>query len=179
MHRMNDELADWIIRVVTELCEICTPDMFVFGEDMSYNHGPMLSRQLFDEFLLPYYRRVVPVLKDLGMPVIIDSDGDITEPSSWFDAAGLDGILPLERQAGVDLARLRETLPRQRYIGAFDKMVMPRGEDAMRAEFERLLPVAQQGGFIISVDHQTPPGVSLENYRIYVRLLAEYAGKVS
>jgi hypothetical protein len=30
------------------------------------------------------------------------------------------------------------------------------------------------GGFIPSVDHQTPPGVSLEQYRVYLRLLAEY-----
>ena len=32
----------------------------------------------------------------------------------------------------------------------------------MREEFERLLPVMRQGGFLPSVDHQTPPGVSLE-----------------
>jgi hypothetical protein len=30
------------------------------------------------------------------------------------------------------------------------------------------------GGFIPSVDHQTPPGVSLEQYRCYLRLLDEY-----
>ncbi len=56
-------------------------------------------------------------------------------------------------------------------------MVMSRGEAAMRAEFERLLPLMRQGGFIPSVDHQTPPGVSLENYRIYLKLLKEYSEK--
>lgn len=35
------------------------------------------------------------------------------------------------------------------------------------------------GGFIPSVDHQTPPGVSLKNYRIYVRLLMEYAERAA
>ncbi|MCK4791957.1 MAG: hypothetical protein KAV87_49955 [Desulfobacteraceae bacterium] len=44
----------------------------------------------------------------------------------------------------------------------------------MRAEFERLVPLMNPGGFIPSVDHQTPPGVSLENYRIYRRLLDEF-----
>ena len=48
----------------------------------------------------------------------------------------------------------------------------------MRAEFERLMPVARQGGFAISVDHQTPPGVSLENYRIFIRLFHDYAAKI-
>ena len=30
----------------------------------------------------------------------------------------------------------------------------------------------------MSVDHQTPPGVSLENYRIYAKLYNEYARKI-
>ena len=65
------------------------------------------------------------------------------------------------------------------FIGHFDKMMMPLGEEAMRAEFERLLPVMRQGGFAPSVDHQTPPGVSLENYCIYLRLLREYTEKAA
>lgn len=39
---------------------------------------------------------------------------------------------------------------------------------------ERLLPLMKTGGFIPSVDHQTPPGVSLDQYRLYLRLLNEY-----
>ena len=44
----------------------------------------------------------------------------------------------------------------------------------MRAEFERLKPAIQSGGYIPAVDHQTPPDVSLENYRIFMKLLKEY-----
>ena len=50
-------------------------------------------------------------------------------------------------------------------------MVMKHGEEAMRAEFERILPAIKSGRYIPSVDHQTPPDVSVENYRVYVRLL--------
>jgi uroporphyrinogen-III decarboxylase len=63
-------------------------------------------------------------------------------------------------------------------LGGFDKMVMKNGEAAMRAEFERLLPVMRAGGYIPSVDHQTPPDVSIENYRTYIRLLKEYCAKI-
>jgi len=52
---------------------------------------------------------------------------------------------------------------------------MNQGEPAMRAEFERLAGLMRTGGFIPSVDHQTPPGVSLEDYRVYLRLLREYS----
>ena len=58
--------------------------------------------------------------------------------------------------------KLRQRYPRLRMVGHFDKMTMNRGEAAMRAEFERLVPLMKTGGFIPSVDHQTPPGVSLE-----------------
>ena len=83
-------------------------------------------------------------------------------------------MLPLERQAGVDGMRLREQFPQLCIIGHYDKMVMNKGEAAMRAEFERLRPLMKTGGFIPSVDHQTPPRVSLEEYRTYLRLFAEY-----
>ena len=175
MHRINEDLSGWLVKVVDNILSICTPDFMTFAEDMSYNHGPMLSKPLFDEFMLPYYRKVTPRLKEAGVITIIDSDGDITEPAAWFEAAGLDGILPLERQAGVDVAEIREMHPTMRFIGCYDKMVMDQGERAMRAEFERLMPVAKQGGLIISCDHQTPPGVSLEAYRLYLRLFREYA----
>ena len=64
-------------------------------------------------------------------------------------------------------------------VGHFDKMMMNQGEAAMRAEFERLVPLMKTGGFIPSVDHQTPPGVSLEQYRVYLRLLQEYSAAQS
>jgi hypothetical protein len=44
----------------------------------------------------------------------------------------------------------------------------------MREEFERLVPLMRSGGFLPSVDHQTPPEVSLVDYRLYLRLLEEY-----
>ena len=177
MHRINADLADWLVRVIDEITSICTPDFMTFAEDMSYNHGPMLSKRLFDEFMTPYYHRVIPRLKERGIPAIIDSDGDITTAATWFEQAGLDGILPLERQAGVDVSKLRWAHPKMRFIGCFDKMTMNRGEAAMRGEFERLLPTAAKGGLIVSVDHQTPPGVSYEDYKLYVRLFREYAAE--
>lgn len=179
MKRINLENAEWMLKVIDGICQYCTPDFMTFAEDMSYNNGPMISKELFDEFMKPYYAMVIPELNKRGIKAIIDSDGDIHEAACWFEATGLDGILPLERQAGVDMTRLRQEHPRQIYIAAFDKMVMNKGEQAMREEFERLLPTAANGGLIISCDHQTPPGVSLDDYRLYLKLFREYAERAA
>ncbi|MBR0464090.1 MAG: hypothetical protein IJJ23_06855 [Clostridia bacterium] len=174
MHAINSDLCAYNMRVYEQVCEYFVPDFMTLAEDMSYNNGPMLSEALFDEFLLPYYQKMIPPMKERGTRVFIDSDGDISMALDWFVRAGIKGILPLERQAGVDLEALRRRHPKTLFIGHFDKMTMPLGEAAMRAEFERLMPVMVQGGFAPSVDHQTPPGVSLELYEVYLRLFREY-----
>lgn len=177
MHQINQDLADFIIASLDSICEIDCPDFMTFAEDMSYNHGPMLSKELFDEFLLPYYKQVIPAIHKKGIKVIVDSDGDVTEMIPWLIDAGVDGVLPLERQAGVDVTLLKSRYPDFILIGAYNKMVMKSGETAMRNEFERLLPAIRKGGVVASVDHQTPPDVSLENYKIYISLLKEYSEK--
>jgi len=179
MHQINSDLLGWNLRVVDDFCRVCAPQFMTLAEDMSYNHGPMCSKALFDEFLAPYYRGLVPALAERGILPMVDSDGDVTTLIPWLKEVGIQGILPLERMAGVDVAQIRRDHPDFRMIGAFDKMVMKRGEKAMRREFERLLPTMKTGGFIPSVDHQTPPDVSLETYRCYVGLLREYCERAA
>lgn len=176
LHRINADQCAYAIRSLEAFCEICVPDFMTVAEDMSYNHGPMLSRAQFDTFLAPHYRRLMPYCRERGIVPIVDSDGDVEPLIPWLEEVGVEGILPLERMAGVDVSRVRATHPQWKMIGGFDKTVMHRGEEAIRAEFERLMPVMRSGGFIPSVDHQTPPEVSMEDYRLYLRLLREYAG---
>ncbi len=177
MHRINQDQVKFLFRCLDDFISICIPDFMTFAEDMSYNHGPMISKPLFDEFMAPYFRQIVPRLKERGITPFIDSDGQVEPLIPWFEEVGLEGILPLERMAGVDVNRLRANHPRWKMIGAFDKTVMHRGEARMREEFERLLPVMRSGYFIPSVDHQTPPEVSIEDYHLYLRLLREYTTK--
>ncbi len=178
MHRMNREFTRYCLQALDMICAECVPDFISLGEDMSYNNGPMLSKTCFDEFLKPYYLKFTDWAKSYGVPVLVDSDGDVTELCGWIRDGGCQGIFPLERQAGTDVAELRRLYPDLVFMGGFDKMTMDKGEAAMRAEFERLLPVAQQSGFIISCDHQTPPAVSFADYLLYLRLFREYAEKV-
>ena len=174
MREMLGDAADFLAWAGERLLERIVPDYMTIMEDMSYNHGPMLSEAMFDEFMLPFYQKALAPMKRRGVKILVDTDGDMMSCASWFRRAGADGFLPLERQAHVDIALLRQRDPDILLLGAFDKMTMPLGEEAMRTEFARLAPVARRGGFVPSVDHQTPPGVSLENYRIYLRLLREF-----
>ncbi|MBQ9408969.1 MAG: hypothetical protein IJU28_06230 [Clostridia bacterium] len=173
-HRILEDLSAFQLKVLERIYSVCTPEFMTIAEDMSYNKGPMLSEKMFREFIYPYYRSIIPFIRAHGTRVIIDSDGDITEMVPWLIDAGVEGALPLEYQAGVDVNRLRRDFPDFILIGGFNKRIMKDGREAMEKEFERLLPAMRSGKFVPSVDHQTPPDVSLENYRIYIELLKKY-----
>ncbi len=174
LHRINRDLLEFNLNLLDQIFRVCVPTFMTIAEDMSYNHGPMISKRTFDDFVAPYYRLLRPRLQERGVPLFMDTDGDVTLLVPWLNELGVQGVLPLERQAKVDGWKLRQRFPRLLMVGHFDKMTMPRGEAAMRAEFERLAPLIKTGGFIPSVDHQTPPGVSLAQYRTYLGLLREF-----
>lgn len=174
IHAINRDLLAFNLDLLDRMTRLCVPTFMTVAEDLSYNHGPMISKAMFDAFVAPYYRKLIPRMLERGILVFVDTDGDVTRVVPWLQELGIAGVLPLERQAGVDGMQLRRQFPRFRFVGHFDKMTMTRGEAAMRAEFERLRPLMASGGFIPSVDHQTPPGVSLDQYRLYLRLLDEH-----
>ncbi|MFZ2657194.1 MAG: uroporphyrinogen decarboxylase family protein [Victivallales bacterium] len=179
MRRMNEDLCQYHLSILDQVLEITVPDVLLFAEDMSYNNGPMLSREQFEEYVAPYYRRIIPRARDAGAISLVDTDGDMTAMIPWLQEAGIEGCSPLERMAGVDVVGIRKSFPKWKMIGGFDKTIMHLGETAIRKEFERLLPAILSGGYIPTTDHQTPPDVSLETFRTYVGLLKEYCGKAA
>lgn len=174
LHAICGDLLKFNLRLLDQIERVCVPTFMTIAEDMSYNHGPMISQQIFADFIAPYYRKLMERVKSMNVLTIVDTDGDVTKLVPWLQSVGVEGVLPLERQAGVDGNALRSQFPNLAMIGHYNKMVMTEGEAAMRAEFERLKPLMKSGGYIPSVDHQTPPGVSLEQYRTYLKLLEEY-----
>ena len=175
--RINRDLEDFNMRALRELFKVLKPEFIGYGEDMSYNHGPMLSLESFERFLAPHYKILTEFTRENGVKTLVDTDGDVTEMIPWLLACGADGIYPLERQANIDVAKIRADYPGLIMLGGYDKTVMHKGESAIRAEFERLLPVMRSGRYIPSVDHQTPPEVSLDDYKLYVKIFREYRKK--
>ncbi len=178
IHSINSDLLRFNLSLIEKMKKVCVPTFITLAEDMSYNHGPMISKGIFDEYIAPYYKKLMACLHEMDIITIVDTDGDVTELVPWLQDLGINGVLPLERQANVDGNMLRQQYPDLCMVGHFNKLVMNQGERAIRDEFERLVPLMKHGGFIPSVDHQTPPSVSLEQYRLYLRLLTEYTDRV-
>ena len=60
-----------------------------------------------------------------------------------------------------------------KFIGAFNKLALLEGPEGIDREFQGLMTVLRQGGYISGLDHQAAPDARLENYRYYIRKLKE------
>lgn len=176
MHAIGDFWADFCVAVVEKVTRSVVPDFAEFWEDMAFKTAPMVSPATFNEFLSPYYRRVIDVLRNAGVLIVLgDSDGRINDLlPCWLDV-GINGMYPLEAQAGVDPVALSgEYGGRLAMLGGIDKKVLLADEKAIEAELRSKLPALGVGsGYIPTVDHRVPNGVPLRNWEFYLDLKKE------
>jgi uroporphyrinogen-III decarboxylase len=156
------------------ILKIIKPSTLFFEEDFSGKTGPMISVDCFNEFVTPYYREIIPFLKERGVgEIFLDTDGDFTLMIPHMLACGLDGVLPVDVNAGVDIVKVRAEYPELKFWGGFNKLCIIEGPEAIDAEFKRLEPVIRQGGCMICTDHQVSPHTPLAHYRYYLTRLRE------
>jgi uroporphyrinogen decarboxylase len=150
-------------------------DFIFMWEDMAYKNGPLISPGFFRTFMLPYYKQMVDFYRQMGARwITVDSDGNITKLIPLFVEAGVDGLLPFEVAAGMDVRKVREAFPKLRILGGIDKRVLAKSKAATNRELETKLPAMfRSGGYLPSLDHHVPPDVPYASFRHYLRRCRE------
>ncbi len=175
IHEMMDYLADFVVRTVRRAVEEVDIDYVTMWEDMAYKSGPIISPKMFRQFMLEPYKKITSLFHDHGIHLIfVDSDGDSGPLIPLWLEGGVTGFYPIERAAGMDAVKLRQTYGRQlRLIGGIDKRAMAAGPAAIDAELQAVRPLLLDGGYIPWCDHLVPPDVPFSNYMYYVNRMKE------
>ncbi len=174
-------------RIVRDHCDFCLGlvrgarnmtrvDICYVWEDMSYKNGMLISPAFFEEFIVPEATRFIETVKREGeLTMIVDSDGDIRELIPLYVRCGVDGFLPFEVQAGMDIRDIREAYSDLVIIGGIDKLAIAKGGEALENEIsDKVDPMVKRGRYIPSLDHQAHPEMSLANYQRYIDRVKEY-----
>jgi hypothetical protein len=152
---------------------VLVPDLLYICEDLSGKNGPMISADHYRMYIGRYYRELIPYVKSLGIKfVFVDTDGDFFSLIPYFLADGIDGFLPMDVNAGMDIIQVRAAFPTVKLIGGINKLALEQGKAAIDGEIQRVLPVIRQGGYLPGIDHQVTPQTSLANYRYYIEKLS-------
>ncbi|TEU19272.1 MAG: hypothetical protein E3J21_04245, partial [Anaerolineales bacterium] len=103
VHKLLQARTEWCIAMYRKAVSLGV-DVAVLGDDAGHNKGPMISPEMWREFILPYHRRIV---EELAVPVIWHSDGAIESLLPMAIEAGFVGVHPLEPAAGMDLGKVK------------------------------------------------------------------------
>lgn len=150
-------------------------DFIFMWEDMAFKNGPLISPDFVRTFMLPYYREMIDFYRQMGARWILqDSDGNMTQLIPLFHEAGVDGMLPFEVAAGMNVLKVREAFPKLRILGGIDKRALYGSKKDIDRELEAKLPAMfRAGGYIPTLDHHIPPEVPYANFRHYLRRCRE------
>jgi Uroporphyrinogen decarboxylase (URO-D) len=172
---LASEIADYWEYFVIELFR---PVLDVLGEyvdttwwweDFAERHGPFVSPRTFEKFFLPHYKRVAKFLHSKGIRhIMVDSDGNFESILDLMIEAGIDGIWPLEVNAGMDAGKLGDRYGRKLWFGGnIDKREVTAGGERMKREVDKKLEVAEQGGYAPGLDHLVPADMTYEKFVEY------------
>lgn len=157
-------------------------DELFIGEDICYNHGPLISPDMIREFLVPYYqqlltnmrRRQIDKSRHIGFQV--DTDGFCEPVIDLYRELGMTHMSPFEVASNCDVIRTGEKYPDLRISGGVDKRILAQGPDAIDRMIDRIFPVMQKrGGYLPTCDHGVPEEVSLKNYLHFRKRCLEFA----
>jgi uroporphyrinogen decarboxylase len=164
------DLACWGIDQVVPKMHT-KPDIGFGWEDICGKSGPLVSPDIFHQYVAPGYRKMRAKLEEYGIHFMgIDSDGFV-EPllKEWLDA-GVNVHFPIEIGTwDADTMKLRKKFGKDLHvIGGYNKLALEKGRKAIDAELKKRIPIMKSGGFILMPDHLITPGVPLDDYKYYL-----------
>lgn len=152
------------------------PDFAHMWEDICFKNGPLVSPDVFSEYVGPYYRRVTDLLRSYGCDIVsLDCDGCIDKLLPIWMENGVNTMFPIEVGTwNASIAPWKEKYGRALHgVGGMDKRVFALDYAAVDREIERLRPLVELGGYIPCPDHRLPPEAKWENVQYYCEKFRE------
>ena len=156
------------------------PDTVHFPEDIAGKSGSIVGPRQFREFFMPYWREVTDRFQRMGVPHLeVDSDGNVWDLIPLYLAAGINGLMPFEVQAGMDVVEVRRRYPRELVItGGMNKLAFVQGRASIDRMLDHVLPPMMErgGGYVIMFDHRLTRGGAFGDFVYFVDRVRAYLG---
>ena len=148
-------------------------EVIILGDDYAGNTGPMMSPDLFRQFILPPLQKMIALIHDEGALCIKHSDGNLYPLLDMIVSAGPDGINPIEPVAGMDLKTVKRLYGDKVCLtGNIDcARLLPYGseEEVRAAVRQAIADAAPGGGYMLASSNSIHSSCRPENFASMVR----------
>lgn len=142
-------------------------DAFFFGNDLGSQLDMLISPELFERFVLPYFKRLIDQAKGYGLPVVLHSCGAIDRIIPKLIDAGVDALHPIQARArNMDAENLaRKYKGELVFVGGVDtQRLLPFGTPQQVRDEVRRLKDLFGPNYVVSPSHEALlPNVTPEN----------------
>jgi len=143
-------------------------DAVLWGDDYAYKSGPMISPDMFREFVFPVLKeRVSHVKKGFGLPVLKHACGNNWKLLDMFVAAGFDCYQSIQQTAGMDLKELKGKYGSQIALWGgmpLEDLISGTRDDIKRDVKYAVESAKRNGGYIFGASHSIAVGTKYDNF---------------
>ena len=165
----------WMTRHIRNLMELGFDFLWSF-DDLADREGPFFTARQLRDIFLP---ALLPAAKEIRIPWIFHSDGDLSPVLEELLRLGMSGLHPLEPGA-MDLDWLKREYGRRLcLVGNIDiqHTMTDAGDEDIRQCIDRCMKtLAGGGGYIISDSNSVPASVSAANIIKIARYIQQIQG---
>lgn len=179
-HQLARKVVDYKKAVISRAIDEGV-DIVLTGDDYAFRTGPMMSQTHFREFVVPYMKEVVDLVKSKGKYFIKHCDGRIWPIIDDMIATGIDALHPLEPLAGMDIGEVKSKYgDKIVVIGNVDcGALLSTGtkEEVAEAVKETIAKGSPGGRHILSSSNSIHSSVNPENFKTMIetaRLYGQY-----
>jgi hypothetical protein len=173
--------GEFAARLTDRILQEVEVDAVVFSEPIGGSDRPLISPQMYEDFVLKNYEPVLEVLRHRNVASICFqtyANARILIPSilKW----GFNCLWACEVNIeAMDYRSLRREFGRDlRLIGGIDLDALRESKEAIRRELEdKVPPLIEEGGYIPLADGRIRADVPFENYVYYRQLLEKVTQK--
>ncbi|GBD93287.1 methylcobalamin:coenzyme M methyltransferase [bacterium BMS3Abin05] len=163
--RLFMRLAEWSARTVEKAVEAGV-DGIELSDDWGQNNVLLFNPKDWWNLIFPAEKLIVEAAKSANLPILLHSDGDITQVLDGIVEMGVDALHPVQESAGMDLKLMKEKYgDKLSIMGGLDTAeALPfKNENEIRKEVERVLGILKPGGgYIFSGSHMIQDDARLE-----------------
>ena len=177
VHRISEAVLNYQLRYVKN-CTEAGADFFFINGDYAVTNGPMVSPRMAAEFMMPYLKALVDRVHQLGALCIKHSDGLLWPLFDQIVETGVDGIHPIDPEAGMDMgeakARYGNKICLLGNIDCGPLLTWGTVVEVRQSVKECLGKGGKGGGLICMSSNSIHSGVKPENYVAMVETIHEY-----
>ena len=142
---------------------------FVFtGDDYASSEAPFVSPAMFREYLYPGLRRVMGGFRELGLPVIKHSDGNIVPLLDMILEAGIDCLDPIDPLAGLDIGEFKasygDRIALKGNVNCAHTLTFATEKEVVEETRDVIRKAGEGGGLIVSSSNSIHSSVKPGNY---------------